>query len=152
MIKTSFIFGLLLTSTVVFAKNFGLGVVLGNPTGISANYMLGGNKSIDGALAFDLNGDDHFHIHSTYLFRHPKSLELDSVKMGWFWGVGAKFRTHDDRHGDNDYRLGPRGSIGINYIFPKAPVEIFGEIALIMNVIPKTDTDVDAGIGLRYYF
>jgi hypothetical protein len=132
---------------------FGLGVVLGSPTGFSGNYLLSNVNSIDGAVAF--GSHSNFHIHSDYLFRYPKSIPFEGKALGWYWGIGAKYRTFkdDDKKPDHDtYRFGPRGVIGMNYEFAKAPVELFGEFALSMYIVQSTDLDADFGIGVRYYF
>jgi hypothetical protein len=150
------VFGLLIfCSSYAYSGPLGLGIVIGSPTGISGNYLLSGDRSIDGALAYDLGDDSNFHIHSDYLFRYPKSIPLDGQNLGWYWGAGAEFRTHhEDDHSrkDESFRFGPRGVIGINYELKRAPLEIFGEVALAMYLIESTDLDFDLGIGLRYYF
>lgn len=147
------LFLLLCSSVTAFAQNhnFGLGIILGEPTGVSSNYKLSSNNSIDAALAVDLDDDD-LQFHSTYLFNYPNSLDLDGTLLGWYWGLGARVRIEDDGEDDSDLNLGPRASVGSNYQFPTAPVEIFAEAALIVNLINDIDADLDAGVGVRYYF
>jgi len=137
---------------------FGLGLIIGSPTGISANYLLSESNSIASALAFD---DDDIHFHVDYLFRFPKSLPVDRIRLGWYGGAGLKFRDHDhDDHKKNgnwhehhdDGEFGPRGVAGLNYDFEKFPIEVFGEVSLVMYLIDETDMDLDFGIGGRYYF
>lgn len=132
----------------------GLGVIIGSPTGISANFKTGIKNSIDAALAFDLDGDDRLHLHGTYLWHRPKAIPLEKERIGWYYGLGAKLRTHEDRgrDDDDDIRFGPRGSLGLHYPFHSNRFDLFAEIALVMNVIPETDLDLDAGIGGRIYF
>lgn len=135
--------------------NVGVGVILGNPTGFSANYKFHNTRSIDMALAYDLSGDDdRFHIHSTYLFRYPDSLDLESLQLGWYTGFGARalFYNNDNNGNDDDFRLGIRGALGLSLDLEKVPIEIFAELAPVLNIIKDTDLDLDAGIGLRYYF
>lgn len=136
----------------------GLGIIIGSPTGISANYLLSQKNSIAAALAFD---DDDIHLHVDYLWRFPKSLSADSVKLGWYGGAGLKLRDHDHsdhkKNGDDhehhdDGEFGPRGVVGLNYEFDKVPIEVFGEVSLVMYIIDETDMDLDFGIGGRYYF
>lgn len=142
------------------ANTLGLGVILGSPTGFTGNYMLSEDRSIDAALAYDLDDDHDFHIHADYLFRNPESLYLEDFAMGWYWGPGVKFRSHDHDHHhhghhhghDHDYDFGPRVVAGLNHMFDKAPVEIFAESSIYMSVVPDTDSDLDIGIGARYYF
>lgn len=145
---------LCLISMNLFAGDLGLGFVLGAPTGISGNYMLGTKNSIDAAIAFDLNGDSNSHIQSTYLFRFPQTIKLEQVLLGWFWGLGGKYRTEKDKDNkeEGNYRLGVRSSIGANHEFTQYPIELFSEVSITMNVLPKTDADFGVGIGFRYYF
>jgi hypothetical protein len=155
IVITFFLFFCVTKSYAYTDKEFGLGIILGSPTGFSGNFLLSNTTSIDAALAYDLGDDSNFHIHADYLFRFPKSLPFDGETLGWYWGIGAKFRTHNEDNNDQDdedFRFGPRGSAGLNYEFKKAPVEIFGEIALIMYLIESTDLDADIALGARYYW
>ena len=133
-----------------FANDFGLGVILGGPTGISGNYVLSEKSSVDGALAYDLSHDHNFHIQSDYLRRNLKSIKLGQYMLGWYWGIGAKLRSDEDK--DDNFRIGPRIALGTNYEFESDPVELFAETSLTMNLIPRTDADIGLGIGMRYYF
>lgn len=145
---------LILGSNLANAKQFGLGVILGSPTGISANYLLSDRNSIDAALAYD---DDDLHFHMDYLWRFPKSLRTQKAAFGWFAGVGLKFRDHDHdghhhHHDHDDEKFGPRAVAGVNHEFNNVPIEIFVEGAIVMYLIEETDIDLDFGIGARYYF
>lgn len=141
-----------LLSTSLGAQEIGLGVILGSPTGFSANYRTSDSHSIDAALAYSLIGDTNLHVHSNYLWRYPRAIKTGQVDFGWFWGLGAKFRTHEGRGDESDYRIGPRVVAGVNHEFRKVPIEVFLEAALVMHVIPETDADIDVGLGGRYYF
>lgn len=153
--KTIIVSLILVFAGTARAEQFGLGVILGNPTGFSANYLLSKNNSIDAALAYDLGDDEDLHIHVDYLWRFPNSLKAENVFFGWYTGVGAQLRTHEKDHGDHDKDdtdLGPRAVIGLNHDFQKVPIEVFGEISMTMYIIEETDLDLDFGIGGRYYF
>lgn len=126
----------------------GLGIILGEPTGISANYKFQPNRSVDMALAYDF--DDDFYFHSTYLFRHPKSLDLGASDLGWYAGIGGRFEWDD--HDEDEISLGVRGSLGGSLEFKKYPVEVFAELAPVMDIVEETDFDLGAALGARYYF
>lgn len=143
--------------TVFFSLNTwaqtGIGIIVGNPTGISANHWLSGDKSIDAALAFDLD-DSNIHLHSTYLWHQPDSIDLDGVLLGWYYGVGAKIQNKDKKglSDDSESHLGARGSLGLHLPVKNEKFDFFAEAALVMNIIPETDLDLDLGIGARIYF
>lgn len=135
------------------AGDFGLGIIIGAPTGVSGKYNLSPKNAIDGALAWDL-GDDALHLHGDYLWHRKGDLRIDTVNLDWYFGVGGriKFRDSKPRDKDDDFRLGVRGPIGISYTFRDPRIEVFGELALILDLIESTDLDLDGGIGARYYF
>ena len=130
-------------------KRTGLGIILGPATGVSGKYLLSKSKAIDWAMGVELSKENSFHIHVDYLWRHRKALKLGGLKLGWFWALGAKLRSADD---DKDYRFGPRVAAGVNYRFRDVSFELFGEAAAVLNVVPKSDTDVSGAIGARFFF
>ncbi len=158
---------LLVVTTLVlpglaFAKTWGLGAVIGAPTGLSANYFLSESRTIHTTLAYDFSGDDDLQIASHYTWR-MNNLNFEQVKLGWFYGVGARlaFKDHDDHnhsHHNHDHdddekmEFGPSGTIGLFHEFEKVPLEVFLKGNLTLNVIEDTDVDADVMIGLHYNF
>ena len=49
-------------------KRVGLGIIVGEPTGLSANYLLGPDNSIDLAVAWNVSGNNDFVLHADYLW------------------------------------------------------------------------------------
>ena len=47
---------------------FGLGVMIGEPTGISGKYWLSPANAIDFAVAWSFANDANFHLHTDYLY------------------------------------------------------------------------------------
>ncbi len=135
--------------------DFGLGVILGSPTGISAKYTMSQSNAIDGAIAWDLDEDD-IHFHGDYLWLKNKGLRLDRIALDWFYGIGGRLRMFDNdgrrNDDDDDFSLGVRAPIGIGYTFADPRIEVFGELALILDLIEDTDIDLDGGIGARFHF
>lgn len=137
------------------AADFGLGVILGSPTGISFKYETARDHAVDAALAWDL-GDEHVHLHSDYLWLRNSAIHMKPHALDWYFGVGGRVVIvhhkipHD--HHDDDYWIGVRGPIGIGYTFKDPKIELFAEVALIMNLLQSTSVDLDAGIGARFHF
>ena len=52
----------------------------------------------------------------------------------------------------DEKRFGIRFPLGINLYIAEAPIDIFFEIVPILNLAPKTDLDLNAALGIRYYF
>lgn len=144
----------------VFAKTWGLGAVIGAPTGLSANYFLSEVRTVHTTLAYDFDGEDDLQIASHYQWR-MNNLNFEKFKMGWFYGIGARLafkdKDHDDHHkhdhdDDEDIELGPSGTIGLFHEFQEVPLEAFLKGNLTVNVIEDTDVDADVMLGLHYNF
>lgn len=133
-------------------EQFGVGVIVGAPTGFSGAYSLNDKSRIDFALGYSLADDVHYHIHSDYLFLKPKLFQIDNQDIDLYFGVGARIKDRDTDNNDDDFRLGIRGPMGLHYQFEDPNVEIFGEIALIFDFIEKTDVDFNLGLGARFWF
>ena len=68
-----------------------------------------------------------------------------------YYGIGGRIISYDDTK-KSVVALGPRGSLGLNYDFFNPNVEIFGELALVLEVAPSVDADIDFGVGARIRF
>ena len=127
--------------------NFGLGVIIGEPTGISMKYWNGQKTAIDGAIAWSFEKESALHLHSDYLIHSFDVIDVSEGALPLYYGIGArlKFQKKDDK-------LGIRIPLGIAYYFWKAPLDVFFELVPILELIPATRFDFNAAIGIRYYF
>ena len=141
-------FLLLVTAAGVGAQDrgFGLGVLLGEPTGVSFKQWLGGRSALSGAAAWSFGHDDSFHVHCDYLIHDFKLIPLEGHTMAFTYGIGARLKNAHDVH------VGVRIPVGVTYIFEDAPVDIFIELAPVFDLVPRTDLFFNGGIGVRYYF
>ncbi len=143
-------------ATEVGSRPFGLGIVLGDPTGLSGKYYLGGKiNAIDMAIGGDTYGRNRggLYLHATYLW-HPSILaDPGPFEMPWHIGVGGFLGGGTwDRGRRNDAFIGARAPIGLDLDFHDAPVQVFGDIALHLLIVPDVFIDLDVSIGVRYFF
>jgi len=131
---------------------FGVGLVIGDPTGLSGNYRLSSERSIDAALAWSFGSNPGFEIHSDYLWRRPGLLRAENIKFDLHYGIGARLLSLSNSNVSDKTRFGPRLPLGLGSNFNQQALEVFAELALVMNVIPATSADLDFGIGARIYF
>lgn len=127
----------------------GLGVILGEPTGISFKHWLTTSTALDAGLAWAFSNTDALHIHADYLihmYDWIQSSDAFASRLNVYLGVGgrAKFET--------DSRIGARGAMGLDYFFKGAPLDAFLEIAPILDLTPATDFSLNGGLGVRYFF
>ena len=130
-------------------SGFGLGVIVGDPTGLSLKGYAG-DLAIDGAVGFGLIGGNHLAAHVDVLWQ-PQLASLNRANMLLHFGVGPKFAIWDG--GDNDgFALGARVPVGLTFAFTRAPVDVFIEASAGLWIISNVDFDLDAAVGARYWF
>ena len=127
-------------------NDFGLGIILGEPTGICLKYWVGSNSAIDGAVAWSFGNNDSLHLHADYLFHKFNLFKIEKGKLPLYYGIGIRVRA------EGEARVGIRIPVGLNYIFEKAPLDIFIELAPLLDIIPDIDFRFNGAVGVRYYF
>ncbi|WII71810.1 hypothetical protein QJS83_15200 [Bdellovibrio sp. 22V] len=155
MMKVFFIFLLLLSLLGIehaHATN-ALGVVLGDPTGVSGRMGLDNAHSLEGAVAFSLGKDEDLHLHATYLWDRARSFNVEGGgPLEMYYGLGVRLITFDGGKHDGEVAIGPRAPLGLLYNFNNPDIELFGEISVALDLTPETDVDLDLGIGVRVRF
>ena len=151
-------------------KTFGLGLELGEPTGINGKYFLSSNHALDFGLGSIYNyyyAGDGIHLYADYLW-HPISLvSADAFELPFYVGVGGRFWNFDyncDRAGNNcDYNgsaLGVRVPVGISFDFNNVPLDIYIQLVPTIDFFTgdyatryhRAYFGVDGNIGIRFWF
>lgn len=142
-------------------SGFGLGIMLGDPTGISGKAWLTDDRAIDFGLAWGVWGR-YLHLHGDYLFHNKGIFDVSSGTFSLYYGPGLRVRSWSGGRYWNrgrwyDYdgsrtSVGVRFPVGLNYWFEDAPVDAFIELAPTLDLAPGTYFDLDAAIGVRYWF
>jgi Protein of unknown function (DUF3996) len=158
--RISFLFaGLLLLMTCGPAhaqKGLGVGVILGEPTGISLKAWINEKQAVDVAAAWSYFENDSFEFHGDYLIHRYGTFKNKDFrgKLPLYFGVGGRFKLKSDNgHGRNDHDalVGARVPFGISYLFPDDPVDLFFEVVPILDLAPDTHFDLSAAVGARFY-
>ncbi len=127
-------------------KKFGLGMILGEPTGVIAKYWTSNRTAFDLAGSWSFSGENAFHFHGGYLFHSFNIFKVDKGRLPVYYGIGARLKLEDDT------RFGVRIPLGLSYMFENIPLDIFFEISPIMDLVPDTEFHILGSIGIRYYF
>lgn len=127
-------------------KGFGLGIILGEPTGISLKSWTGSNTAVDAGIAWSFEHKGSFHLHVDYLFHNFSLVKAEKGKVAVYYGIGGRIRTKRRE------RIGVRIPVGLSYFVEKAPLEVFLELGPVLDLAPATEFRVMGGIGFRYYF
>ena len=144
------------SATAHAMDGLGVGVIVGEPTGLSLKYWLDDEHAIDGAAAWSFWDHDGFQLHADYLWHNFDLIDPDSFsgKLPVYYGVGGRLKLEDDegrRHDDHTV-FGIRVPLGISYLFADAPFDLFAEVVPVLDLTPDVDLDINVAIGLRFYF
>lgn len=135
---------------------FGVGLIVGEPTGICGKYYLGNDTAIDAAAGAAFLGRG-VQVHSDFLW-HPWVLDTkESFALPVYLGAGLRILNHDASGEDEDHvRIGVRIPVGIVFDFTKIPLDVFAEVAGVGDYHTAGDAsfgiDFNGGAGARYYF
>lgn len=127
---------------------FELGAILGEPTGISMKLWFDGSTAMDGAVSWSLRdrGEDKLHLHADYLWHSFDVINDESGLLPIYYGLGGRIIFKDKTS------FGFRFPVGISWLLSGAPLDLFIEVAGIIDIIPDMDFDMNAGIGIRFVF
>ena len=124
----------------------GAGIILGEPTGISAKVWFEKGLAADAAVAWSFLGDSSLYVHGNFLY-HFKVLNTGADNfITPYVSARAAFRFEDYLN------VGLRVPVGVSWLLNAAPVEVFAEIAPGVGLVPETDLELGVGLGARFYF
>mgnify|MGYP001826559058 CR=1 FL=1 len=125
----------------------GLGVVLGNPTGISAVYWTGDHSAIQLNMGYLMAREEHLLLSADFLV-HPWIFyeEDDLIRPYVGLGGGLGFIS--------DISISLRLPLGTSYFFSAFPIEAFAELVPSLQLMGPGDIRFYLGgyLGARWYF
>jgi hypothetical protein len=126
--------------------DFGLGLFIGDPTGLDLKIGLSNRHALDVVLGIDTFRNGHVDYgHLTYLVT-PLVTHGESVLVPIRFGIGAAI------FGDSDnVNVGIRAPFELAIRMRSAPLEFYGEIAVLFT-LNDTDLSLQGGGGLRLFF
>jgi len=127
-------------------SGIGLGVILGQPTGVSFKAWTARNQALDVAVAWAFDREEAVHVHADYLFHDFRLFRVEKGQFVLYYGIGGRIKA------ESRTRFGIRIPIGLSYLFEDIPLELFFELGPIMDLTPSTLFRMSTGVGIRYYF
>lgn len=138
------------------AEGWGLGIILGIPTGVSAAYRPKGRAHYAAALAWSFDkGTLHTHIDAYLTVIDLRTEEVPDMRFPIYVGVGPRMRIGDSPYTEEDeglFDLGVRIPFGMSFVHDDVPLEAFLEVAPGIGIYPSTRAIFDVALGGRYYF
>jgi len=134
---------------------FGVGIIVGEPIGITAKLYLTDDRAVQGAVGSAFIGGG-LQLHADYVF-HPYILQSrDSFVLPVYVGPGVRLIDYNDGRDSSAFALGVRGVVGMLFDFKNEPIDVFFEIAPVLEYKFSSGAgfqlSFNAGIGIRYYF
>lgn len=126
-------------------RGLGAGVMAGNPTGLSGKFWVSQENAVDVGLAWSFVDEGYLHIHGDYLWHFPHVIK-SSQRLVLYAGLGGRLGL------GNDTRVGVRIPGGIEWWPRSTPLDVFLEIAPILDLAPKTKFSFNGAIGVRFFF
>lgn len=129
-------------------RGLGVGVMLGDPSGLTAKYWTSDSNALDLGIGYSFVGiGSGLSIHLDYLY-HTSDLFQSGSTFPIYYGFGIRFRFPQDE----ETVFGVRGVVGILWYPENLPVDLFLETAPSFRLLPDAAIDFSFGVGGRYYF
>ncbi|MEX1276587.1 MAG: hypothetical protein WEE20_11675 [Bacteroidota bacterium] len=140
-------------------RKFGLGVMIGEPTGISAKLWTSSTTAFDFGLGWSVGGDrigrydgyydggSRVHFHMDYLW-HAFDAIRATERFPLYYGIGGRINT------GAGYRnsVAVRGVFGIAWLPRETSMDVFLELAPALQLSPSSGFGIDGALGARYFF
>ena len=133
----------------------GVGIILGEPTGVTAKLYIKDDQAIQAAVGSAFIGGG-LQIHADYVL-HPYILQArPSFVLPVYVGAGARLIDYTNGREDSSFALGARLVGGLLFDFKEVPLDAFIEVAGVLEYEFRDGKGaairLNAGAGVRYYF
>lgn len=140
-------FTLMHFSVMAIERPLGLGVMIGNPTGVNGKYWIDSTRAYDGGVGISPGTDWEGSVHGDYLWHKADFLYFDEIHpLDLYYGLGGRMEFSDS------IELGIRTPVGVVWKIPEERAEFFGEAAPIFDFLGNIGVELSFGFGARYYF
>jgi len=126
-------------------RGLGLGVIIGEPTGLSAKLWTSNKTAVDAGAAWALINGGFIRFHADALV-HSFAVSVDKGQLPLYFGIGGKLVL------SSNLGVGIRIPFGAAYLFESAPIDIFIEVVPVLELLPATGFGFEGAIGVRYFF
>jgi hypothetical protein len=127
------------------AKGVGVGLMLGETTGVTAKSPQG-DTALDAGLGWSVGGSNPLQLHGDHLWIVPGAMYYkESTALDLHFGIGGRMKF------DDEINLGARFPIGLSSQLGEGRSEFFGEVAPIIDILPDLDVEGHVMVGVRFY-
>lgn len=149
-------------------KTFGLGLELGEPSGLNGKVFLSEKAAFDfgiGLIYGHYYYGNGFHIYADFLYHPLRVVSASAFELPLYIGGGLRFwnfRYCAGRFCDNvGSAVGIRIPVGISFDFKNVPLDIFIQVVPVLDFVSdnyyyyygnRAHFGVDGSVGIRYWF
>jgi hypothetical protein len=142
------------------SRDLGLGVAIGSPTSLVGKYFVGQGNAIDFGFGFWTYGwgcnnrgycegrnFDVVTFNADYLWQEGL-VAGSKANLDWHIGAGGRLWV-----GGGDPSIAARMPVGLDLTFRRPSfLEVFLELAPAVYIVPGLYVDIEAFLGVRFYF
>ena len=132
--------------------HFGIGGIIGEPTGVSGKYTIDSANALQAALGLSVV-EQGVWLSADYLLQFPYLFTSDG-NWPFYVGVGVVMLDRGNYARNNNVTggayLGVRALTGAEFLV-RDRVSIFGEVSLSAFLAPITGLGLGIGVGARYW-
>lgn len=130
--------------------HFGLGIIVGEPTGVSGKYSINQQFAIQGALGLSLL-QKGFWLSTDFLLQLHNVIRKDG-RLPIYLGIGLVFQDRDagNKNKNTEISLGLRAVVGAEYAATDL-ISVFGEVSAQPFVLPRLFFGYSLALGARYW-
>lgn len=132
-------------------KRFGLGIIAGEPTGLTAKGYLTPKVAVSGIASWSLI-DESFTLISDVSYQFFDLANSSTVSVPFYVGAGAMLGFDQGGKNDGKTLFGVRAPVGVSVQWNDYPFEVFLEVAPGLEMVPESKFDMTGGLGARFYF
>jgi hypothetical protein len=137
---------------------FGIGLILGEPTGLRAKLWTSKENAFDFGFGMSVGGDriaykgkydrsSRLHFHMDYLW-HSFNTISSTERFPLYYGIGGRYNSGGGYEGS----IGIRGVLGIAWFPHSTPIDVFVELVPVFQLTSSVGLGIEAGLGIRYFF
>lgn len=133
-------------------EGIGVGLVVGDPSGLSFGIHPENRTWFDAAVAWNFESDA-FHIHgdALYTLTDLQSPDMPDLHFPVWVGLGPSLSVASQKYNGSQTVVGLRIPVAMAFRHDNVPIELFLEVAPTVNLYPSTNVDLTGGFGVRYY-
>lgn len=125
--------------------DFGLGFIAGDPSGLSGKLWLSPDNALDFLGGFSIL-DDRISLNVDYVWHEWNLIPVNKGQLPLYYGMGVGTTVASHAF------IGVRGVVGLEYLFPNAPLDVFLELGPGAAILPSTEFTMSGGLGMRFFF